>query len=181
MADFRTFCMYQIERLTGAFPDMRFYKAAALEELANWLEAKAKGDEHRAAELVTEVTEFAEIPSISAMNAVWARMFPPPIHEAKANCADCDGTGWVMVKCDGGEAAKRCKCGPPPSSDPGRMRELPKLTQSEKTEMRRLNERFAAELSESIAPRLRVPVAQSVTDADIQSIKAQQERNRGAV
>lgn len=94
---FREFCEDQIQRLPGAFPDMRFYQPGAIKELVNWLEAKAGGNEERAAAVITEVTEFESIPSIAQLNQVWDRMFPQQEKRVNHECEHCNGTGWESV------------------------------------------------------------------------------------
>lgn len=94
--DWHRFCQDQIERMGGAFPDFRFYKQGAVDELVSWLETKAKGDKQDAMVFVTELTEFENLPKLAEMNALWKRLFPTP-SEARRECSRCDGTGYVQV------------------------------------------------------------------------------------
>lgn len=120
--NFRDFCTQMIERLGGAFPDMRFYKAGAIEELVNWLEAKASGSEERAAQLVTIAGEMEEIPSIADLNRLWTRLYITPNAKpiASPDCLHCAGTGWeeregtIKSGMFAGETrtfVTRCRCG----------------------------------------------------------------------
>lgn len=108
---FREFCHDQIQRLPGAFPDMRFYQAGAMDELVNWLEAKAAGNEERAAAVITEVTEFENIPSIAQLNQVWDRLFPRESRPVNYSCERCSGTGFEIVEGTYGSGARRCRSG----------------------------------------------------------------------
>lgn len=113
---FREFCEDQIQRLPGAFPDMRFYQSGAMGELVNWLEAKSAGNEERAIAVITEVTEFETIPSIAQLNQVWDRIFPRESRPANFGCQDCNGTGWeTLTALDRFgtvvEGARRCRSG----------------------------------------------------------------------
>jgi hypothetical protein len=109
--EFRAFCTSQIERLGGAFPEFRFYREGSIEELTNWLEAKADGDCNRAMTLVTEACGFEELPSIATLNAVWERLFPKPVRYASCDCEHCGGSGWEIVRRGNAEGANRCRCG----------------------------------------------------------------------
>lgn len=115
--NFHAFCLSQAERLIGAFPEMRFIPASGMNEIANWLEAKSAGDRAKAAALITEVTEFEQIPKISDMNAVWNRLFPPPERKADPHCEACSGTGFRFVERGGATGVARCTCGLPPAAD----------------------------------------------------------------
>jgi hypothetical protein len=108
---FRDFCQEQIERLGGAFPEYRFIREGGVSELVNWLEAKAEGSEERAENFITEICEFEEMPGIATMNAVWLRLFPPPVKHAPLECEHCQGTGWEIVRRGDVEGVKRCRCG----------------------------------------------------------------------
>jgi hypothetical protein len=107
---FREYCVVQIERLGGAFPDFRFYKAGAVEELVNWLESKAAGDKAKATGLITEVCEFENLPKIADLNAVWRRLFPPVESSERLRCQICNGTGWEEVAVNGYTGVRRCQC-----------------------------------------------------------------------
>lgn len=98
---FHDFCEAQIERLGGAFPDFRFTKSGALQELAAWLEDHAKGDRSRATAFITSVTEFANMPTIAELNKLWYQMWPnvdTVKREAREKCQRCGGTGWITVQ-----------------------------------------------------------------------------------
>ena len=126
---FHDFCIEQIDRLGGAFPDFRFYKPAAVDELVAWLESKAAGDKQNAMVFITEVTQFENLPRIADLNALWGRLHAPPQRPvASAVCPFCTGTGWedregVLKRgIFAGESftfAVRCRCGGmPPTVDP---------------------------------------------------------------
>lgn len=94
--DWHNFCVDQIDRLGGAFPDFRFYKVGAVDELVAWLETKAAGDKQNAMTFITEVTEFENLPRIADLNALWRRLNPKP-EEVRKDCARCQGSGFVTV------------------------------------------------------------------------------------
>ena len=98
--EFHDFCEAQIDRLGGAFPDFRFTKMGAIQELVVWLEDHAKGDKSRAVAFITSVTEFANMPTIAELNKHWYGMFPnkdTAAREAREECSRCNGTGWIEV------------------------------------------------------------------------------------
>ena len=95
--DWHNFCVDQIDRMGGAFPDFRFYKQPAIDELVAWLETKANGDKQAAMTFVTEVTEFENLPKISDLNALWRRLNPKP-EEVRKDCHRCQGSGFVQVE-----------------------------------------------------------------------------------
>jgi hypothetical protein len=178
LVSFRDYCASQIDRLGGAFPDFRFYKPGAVEELANWLEARANGDRARASQLITEATEFADIPSIADLNAIWYRLFPAQTREPNPNCPHCGGSGWEVITRGGAEGVIACpnKC-PVPEWDPMKSIKF-RGTAQERERLRRENAEFAAELARDLAGSLiprKVPIA---TEADIEAIKTEQEKRR---
>lgn len=120
---FHDLCEAQIERLGATFPDIRFMKMGALQELSGWLESRAKGDEQQAIGFITSVTEMAAMPTIAEMNKLWHQMFNAPEEEkriAAPSCEWCTGTGWEDIEgvvksgpfagqpCSG---VARCRCG----------------------------------------------------------------------
>ncbi len=117
---FHDFCESQIERLGGAFPDFRFMRQGAVQELVAWLEGRAAGDRSRATTFVTSLTEFSAMPTMADMSRLWARMFPSAESIADQSCQYCRGSGWeeieVTIKTGpfAGEkstGALRCRCG----------------------------------------------------------------------
>lgn len=175
---FRDYCAYQIERLGGAFPEFRFYKSGAIEELVNWLDAKASGNRERASALVTEATEFSQLPSLADLSTIWFRLFPPPaVREASPDCPHCSGAGWIIVTRNGCDGADRCTCGAPPAADPTKPAKAPpRLSLAEIEQLRDENHRFAAQLAREMSGKVSKPAAPpDVTEADIAAIKAVQE------
>lgn len=178
---FRDYCTYQIERLGGAFPDFRFYKSGAFEELVNWLDARAAGNRGRASALITEATELSQLPSIADLSVIWLRLFPPPPpREASPDCPHCNGSGWVIVTRNNCDGADRCACGVPPVADPSKpARVPPRLSLAEIEQLREENHRFAAQLTREMSGKTEKPKPVALpTEADIERIKAEQEAHR---
>lgn len=111
------FCNSQIERLGGAFPDFRFYKQPAIDELVAWLEDKAQGNKQNAMVFITEVTQFSDLPRIAELNNLWRQMYPAP-DDVRKGCERCDGVGWIQVDGPFGlGAAYPCHHGPVTDAD----------------------------------------------------------------
>lgn len=170
--EFRDYCADQIERLGGAFPEMRFYKRGAIEELVNWIEAKAAGDEAKAAGVITEACELSEIPKIADLNAIWTRLYVAPgIVIASPDCQYCSGSGFEIIERRGIEAARKCRCG---GTAPGG---LMGSTPANRESLQRENSKFAAELAQEMRvaqqrpARPLPPLPNAITEADIARAK----------
>jgi hypothetical protein len=116
MNNFHDFCKDQIERL-GSFPDFRFYKQSAIDELTAWLEEHAAGSKANATVFITEVTQWENLPKISDLNSLWRQMFPKP-EDVRRDCERCGGSGWIEVQGKFGlSAAYQCHHGPVSDAD----------------------------------------------------------------
>lgn len=139
---FHDYCEQQIERLGAAFPDVRFMRVGALQELTTWLEEHAKGDKSRAAQFITSVTEFANMPTIAQLNTLWYQMWPNKdtiAREAREVCQRCHGTGFISVDGPFGlSAAYPCTHAPETEADRRMgLRLTPALQSSYAAEARR--------------------------------------------
>lgn len=128
---FHALCEAQIERLGGAFPEFRFTKPGAVQELVAWLEDRAKGDEKQTIGFITSVTELSVMPTIADLNKIWHRLYGIAgleKHVASRDCQACNGTGWEEIEgvVKSGPFAgqprtgvTRCRCGGmPPTQSP---------------------------------------------------------------
>jgi hypothetical protein len=95
--EFRNFCADQLERLGGAFPKFGLYSSATKTELVSWMESKAHGNRERVVALITEVSEFDNLPTLADLNRIWLRMFPVSFRQPNRDCGECHGFGFKIT------------------------------------------------------------------------------------
>lgn len=102
----------------------------------------------------------------------------PAGKECDPACMDCQGSSWRVIERNGVEGSQRCACGERPASqaalDEHWRKEKARIGSEERAAYARWREDFARDPAFAGAKHI-----QPASEAEIESLKAEQARNRG--